>query len=105
MEEDNCYIPNNPIEEEDQFDSLCESFFATFTPSGDNSFNVSTEVPQDPQVLSFSSFYLAVRYLSSQPFPISDLTNYACVFPLSFWKSFPRTHKLDQVPCNIIKIK
>lgn len=86
------------------FDALEEGFFANFHESSSGSYSVDDKVPQDPQILSFSSFWLAIQYLSSQPFPISDLTQYAIVFPLQFWKSFPRSHKLDKVPCNIIKI-
>lgn len=91
--------------ESDDFDNLEDTFFLNFTPQdSSNSFNVSDTPPSDPHVLSFSSYRLAISYLSSQPFPISDLSQYAIVFPLIYWTSFPRSRTLDRVPCNLIKI-
>lgn len=92
--------------EDDLFEQSEDNFFASFVADQDsNSWTVRPQAPVDPQIMRFDSFYLAIRYLSSNPFPISDLSNYAVVFPLKFWRSFPRSHSLDQVPCNIIKIQ
>lgn len=104
MTEDNQQFQQ--IFQDDDEDLFSEENLMVFMPSSqEEQFNVSGNVPSDPVCLRFDSFYLAVRYLSSQPFPINDLNNYAVVFPLSYWRSFPRSHKLDQVPCNIIKIQ
>ncbi len=91
--------------EPEDFDDLVDQFFLNFTPSdSDNSFNVNDTPPTDPQLLQFSSYRLAVAYLSQQPFPISNLSQYAIVFPLNYWTYFPRAKTLDRVPCNLIKI-
>lgn len=98
--------PQESLMPEDFFEQQEEDFFASFVSDQDsNSWTISSSAPVDPQILRFESFYLAIRYLSSSPFPVNDLSNYAVVFPLKFWRSFPRSKSLDQVPCNIIKIQ
>lgn len=89
---------------DDPFEEAEALFFATYQQTEDGVYSVDESVPHDPKILSFSSFWLAIQYLSSQPFPISDLSQYAIVFPLQFWPSFPRSSRLDRVPCNLIKI-
>lgn len=95
---------NNTDYSDDPFEEAEALFFATYNQTEDGVYTVGESVPQDPKILSFSSFWLAIQYLSSQPFPISDLSQYAIVFPLQFWPSFPRSSRLDRVPCNLIKI-
>lgn len=100
------FMQTSQSEQDDPFYDDLEGLTACFSPESDEGrYKVNSQVPFDPVCLSFESFILAVRYLSTQPFPISDLRNYAVVFPLSYWKSFPRSHNLDRVPCNIIKIQ
>ncbi len=95
----------NDFNEDEEFEQMEEAFFLNFTPSdSDDSFNVNDTPPKDPQLLQFSSYRLAVAYLSQQPFPISNLSQYAIVFPLNYWTYFPRAKTLDRVPCNLIKI-
>lgn len=108
MQDANSPLPPFPPQQsstEDDFEDECEAFFATLSDDGNNSYSINSQAPTDPVCLRFDSFYAAIRYLSSQPFPITDLSQYAVVFPLCFWQSFPRSHKLDKVPCNLIKIQ
>lgn len=99
---------NPPVTPQDQsdddFDIIEQDFFMNFSQSEPNKYSIDQNIPQDPQLLSFSSYKLAISYLSSQPFPISDLANYAIVFPLQYWHHFPHCRTLEKVPCNIIKI-
>lgn len=99
----NLYYLNTDYSD-DPFEEAEAQFFATYQQTEDGVYSVGESVPQDPKILSFSTFWLAIQYLSSQPFPISDLSQYAIVFPLQFWPSFPRSSRLDRVPCNLIKI-
>lgn len=93
-----------PSSQDDEFDIIEQEFFMNFSSQDSDSYSVCQDIPKDPQILSFSSYRLAVSYLSSQPFPISDLSTYAIVFPLLYWQNFPHCRTLEKVPCNIIKI-